>query len=274
MLAAIRPAGQDFPVLLHIVGATLTFGALLASVSSLALARGEIRLLRVDYFSLLVVALPGWILMRLSGQWIYDKQGWNDLPGQLKDPTWLRIGFGVADYGGIVFLLALVLGGIAMFRLRRGESGTSLLKLTMVLALVIALAYVVAVWAMTGKPNYASATPALGTNTQASTATVAVTATEFKFNLSKTSVPHGTVVFTVVNEGKIAHNFFINGKSTPLVSPGKSAKLTVTLSAGKFLYVCTVPGHAAAGMKGTLTRSRSLEARVSPGGTPRELVFG
>jgi uncharacterized cupredoxin-like copper-binding protein len=128
-----------------------------------------------------------------------------------------------------------------------------LLKLTLVLALVIALAYVVAVWAMTGKPNYASATPVLGTKPQASTAMVAVTATEFKFDLSRTSVQHGTVVFTLVNKGKIAHNFFIDGKSTPLVSPGKNAKLTVTLNTGEFLYVCTVPGHAAAGMKGTLT---------------------
>ena len=53
MLAAIRPPGQDFPVLLHIVGATIVFGALLASATSLALARGEIRLLRLGYFSLL-----------------------------------------------------------------------------------------------------------------------------------------------------------------------------------------------------------------------------
>jgi uncharacterized cupredoxin-like copper-binding protein len=253
MLGAIRPAGQDFPVLLHIVGATLAFGALLASAGLLALARGQVRLLRVGYFSLLLVALPGWILMRLSGQWIYSKQGWNDLPDQLDDPTWLRIGFGVADYGGLVFLLALVLGGIAIFRLRRGESGTRLLQLTMVIALVLALAYVVAVWAMTGKPNYADSTTALGTTTPAATATVLVTASEFKFALSRTSVPHGKIVFTLVNKGKIAHNFFIDGKSTPLVSPGEKTKLTVVLGSGKLPYVCTVPGHAAAGMKGTLT---------------------
>ena len=59
MLAAIRPAGQDFPVLLHIVGATVVFGALLASAISLALARGEIRLLRLGYFSLLLVGPAG-----------------------------------------------------------------------------------------------------------------------------------------------------------------------------------------------------------------------
>jgi hypothetical protein len=153
MLSAIRPAGQDFPVLLHIVGATIAFGALLASVGFIALARGETRMFRIGYFSLLFVALPGWILMRLAGQWIYRKQGWNSLPDELKNTTWLRIGFGVADYGGIVFLVALVIGGIAVWRLRNGKSGAGLLKLTMLIALILAVAYAVAVWAMTGKPS-------------------------------------------------------------------------------------------------------------------------
>jgi uncharacterized cupredoxin-like copper-binding protein len=82
---------------------------------------------------------------------------------------------------------------------------------------------------------------------------VTVTATEFKFQLSKSSVRHGTVVFTVLNRGKIAHDFSISGKASSLVSPGKSTTLAVTLEPGSFLYVCTVPGHAGAGMKGTLT---------------------
>ena len=256
MLAAIRPAGQDFPLLLHIVGATIVFGALLASASALALARGEVRLLRLGYFSLLLVALPGWILMRLSGEWIYRKQGWNDLPSQLKDAAWLRIGFGVADYGGLLFLLALVVGGIAIRRLRRGERGAGLLKATMVIALTLALAFVVAVWAMTGKPgqpNASAAPPAATAPTHAVATAVTVTATEFKFTLSKSSVPHGNVVFTVVNTGKIAHDFSISGSTTPLISPGESTKITTTLKAGELLYLCTVPGHAGAGMKGTLT---------------------
>lgn len=253
VLGAIRPDGQDFPVLLHIVGATIVFGALLASVSSLALARGQVRLLRVGYFSLLLVALPGWILMRLSGEWIYRKQGWNSLPHALKDTTWLRIGFGVADYGGILFLVALVIGGVAMRRLRRGKNGTGLLRATTGIAVVIALAFVVAVWAMTGKPNYGAASPALAAGGATQTTAVAVTATEFKFKLSKSSVPHGKVVFTIMNKGKLAHDFYIGGKTSPLVAPGKNATLTVTLSAGKLLYLCTVPGHSAAGMKGELT---------------------
>jgi uncharacterized cupredoxin-like copper-binding protein len=255
LLAAIRPAGQDFPVLLHIVGATVMFGALLASAISLALARGEVRLLRLGYFSLLLVGLPGLILMRLSGEWIYRKQGWNDLPENLRDVAWLRIGFVVADGGAILFVLALVAGGVGISRLRRGKGGAGLLKVTMVSALVLAVAYVVAVWAMTGKPGKpslgAAAPSTLSTDT--TTATVTVKATEFSFRLSKASVPHGKVVFRVANRGKVAHDFSISGKTSSLVGPGKSTTLTVTLAAGKLLYVCTVPGHAAAGMKGNLT---------------------
>jgi uncharacterized cupredoxin-like copper-binding protein len=101
--------------------------------------------------------------------------------------------------------------------------------------------------------NYSEATPALGAGTTTQTTAVAVTATEFKFKLSKSSVPHGKLVFTLVNKGKLAHDFWIGGKTSPLVQPGRRAKLTLTLSAGKLLYLCTVPGHSAAGMKGTLT---------------------
>jgi hypothetical protein len=152
LLAAIRPDDQSLALLLHLVGATVAFGALLASATSLALARGDTRLLRLGYFSLLLVGLPGLILLRLAGEWLYRLQNWDDLPEQIDEPAWLGIGFIVADWGGILFLLALALGGIGVYRLRDGK-GTRLLELTMVIALVLVVAYVVAVWAMTGKPN-------------------------------------------------------------------------------------------------------------------------
>jgi hypothetical protein len=153
LLAAIRPDDQSFALLLHLVGATVAFGALLASATSLVLARGDIRLLRLGYFSLLLVGLPGLILLRLAGEWLYRLQNWDELPEQIDEPTWLQIGFIVADGGGLLLLLALALGGIGVYRLRNGKGGAGLLKATMVIALILIVAYVVAVWAMTGKPN-------------------------------------------------------------------------------------------------------------------------
>ena len=154
MLAAIRPDVQSFALLLHLVGATVVFGALLACATSILLSRGETRLLRLGYFSLLLVGLPGLILLRLAGEWLYRLQNWNKLPSQIDRPSWLDIGFIVADWGGLLFLVALVLGGIGVYRLRKGTGGsTILLRSTMVLSLVLAVGYVVAVWAMTGKPN-------------------------------------------------------------------------------------------------------------------------
>ena len=85
----------------------------------------------------------------------------------------------------------------------------------------------------------------------AQSTTVTVKASEFKFVLSRKTAPRGTVVFKVTNKGHIAHDFKIAGKKTPLLSPGKSATLRVKLKRGKFGYLCTVVGHAAAGMKGT-----------------------
>jgi hypothetical protein len=153
LVAAIRPDDQSFALLLHLVGATVVFGALLASATSLALAHGETRLLRLGYFSLLLVGLPGLILMRLAGEWLYRLQNWDDLPDQLDEPAWLRIGSIVANWGGLLFLLALALGGVGVYRLRQGRGGAGLLRTTMVIAIILIVAWVVAVWAMTGKPN-------------------------------------------------------------------------------------------------------------------------
>ena len=153
MLAAIRPDDQSFSLLLHLDGATVVFRALLTSAASLLLARGDTRLLRLGNFSLLLVGLPGLILLGVAGEWLYRLQKWEDLPDQFDQPAWLGIGFAVADWGGLLFLLALVLGGVGVRRLRTGQGGTVLLKGTMVISLILIVAYIVAVWAMTGKPN-------------------------------------------------------------------------------------------------------------------------
>jgi uncharacterized cupredoxin-like copper-binding protein len=87
------------------------------------------------------------------------------------------------------------------------------------------------------------------------TTKITVVGSEFKFVFSKRSIAApGTVVFTFVNRGKISHNFKIAGKVTPNLLPGKSAKLTVKFKKkGHYAYVCSIPGHAGAGMKGTFS---------------------
>jgi plastocyanin len=95
--------------------------------------------------------------------------------------------------------------------------------------------------------------PALGSPSHSDATTVLVTAKEFKFKLSKSTVPVGTVIFKVTNRGQIGHDFKINGKKTPMIKPGKTVTLKVVFKKkGKYVYLCTVAGHAANGMKGKL----------------------
>ena len=83
--------------------------------------------------------------------------------------------------------------------------------------------------------------------------TVNVSGKEFSFSLSKRTVSPGSVTFRFTNRGNDRHDFKIAGRKTRVLRPGRSASLRATLRAGRrYTYVCTVPGHSAAGMKGTL----------------------
>ena len=99
----------------------------------------------------------------------------------------------------------------------------------------------------------AAASVASGSHARATRDSVG--AKEFAFKLSTRSIARpGNVAFTVKNRGSIEHNFKINGKSTPDLQPGKTAHLSVTFKKkGRYRYLCTEPGHAAAGMRGVFT---------------------
>ncbi len=86
---------------------------------------------------------------------------------------------------------------------------------------------------------------------------------EFSFTLSRKKVPVGPVMFAVVDKGALPHIFKIctkggtanacTGKATRLLKPGQKVTLAYTFrKKGTFEYLCSVPGHAAAGMKGDL----------------------
>lgn len=100
-----------------------------------------------------------------------------------------------------------------------------------------------------------AAATAIGTAVARPTvSTVSVTASDFKFKLSTNTVKRGAVTFKVVNKGQASHDFKIAGRKTRLLEPGTSATLRVVFAkAGRYPYLCTVPGHAQLGMKGVLT---------------------
>jgi len=148
VVAAIRPDDWDLALFLHVLGAMVLVGGLLTGSAALVLARGEARLVRLGYRSLLAIALPGWILMRAGAEWVYDTEG---LRGG-SDRAWLGIGFATADIGGLVLVVALVAGAVGVRRIGRG-GGTGLLTATAALAILALLAYLVAVWAMGAKPD-------------------------------------------------------------------------------------------------------------------------
>ena len=148
--AFARPESWNFPLLLHVGGAAVFFGAVvLAAVSQLTAVRApEPELLRrVAFRTLLIVGLPAYIVFRVGAEWLYEKYS-DPLPDNIDDPTWIGIGYAVADIGALVFLIALILAGIAA----RKPKGW-LTKTSGVLSAILVVGLVIAIWAMGAKPT-------------------------------------------------------------------------------------------------------------------------
>jgi hypothetical protein len=151
VLAQVRPDSWNFPLLLHVGGAMILVAGVLTAASALVVARGEGQLLRLGYRALLVVALPGYIVMRAGAEWIADKEGFTAKGAP--EPDWLGIGYIVSDGGALLLIIALIVGGIGSSRMRKGEGGQGLLRATLVISIVLLVAFTVAIWAMAGKPD-------------------------------------------------------------------------------------------------------------------------
>ncbi len=59
VLAAVRPDSWNFPLFVHVLGAMILVGGLLTGASALAFARGDVRGLRLGYWTLLARGAPG-----------------------------------------------------------------------------------------------------------------------------------------------------------------------------------------------------------------------
>jgi hypothetical protein len=154
-LAIIRPNDWDFPLFLHIFGATILVGGLVTAVGLQAQTwrkeePAEVRAFsRWAFLALLMVVLPGWVLMRVGAQWIYSKEGW----GVDSDPDWLGIGFTTADIGLPILVVSIILAGLGARQVRSGGSSSILSRIATPLAVFLLVMYLVTVWAMTAKPD-------------------------------------------------------------------------------------------------------------------------
>jgi len=149
----IRPDSWNFPLFLHIAGAMLVTASVVVAVAALLLAwraTGEERaaITRFGFRTLLYAGIPSYFLMRLAAEWIRSRENISTDNG----PGWVGIGYNTADLGGFLILLATILTGVGMRRLR-GGGGAGLAKIGTVLATLVIALYVIAIWAMTTKPS-------------------------------------------------------------------------------------------------------------------------
>jgi plastocyanin len=81
--------------------------------------------------------------------------------------------------------------------------------------------------------------------------------TALKYNKKTLKAHAGKITIDMTNPSTIFQHdvaIKIKGKvhKSKLAGKNQTVKLTLTLKPGKYTFYCTVPGHAAAGMKGTL----------------------
>lgn len=85
---------------------------------------------------------------------------------------------------------------------------------------------------------------------------IALQANEFAYSPATLRLPAaGQVTVTLQNQGALEHDFTIEGAQGKLfVKPKATGKATFKIpKAGTYTYTCTIEGHRAAGMHGTLT---------------------
>ena len=148
VVAAIRPDDWNLPLFVHVAGAMLLVGAMLAASLLLtnAVRRGDgtAALSRLGFRALLLGVIPSYLVMRVGAQWIAETE---DVPDEA---GWIGIGYGTSELGLLLTIIATVLA----WRATKREGGPGGLgRAAMVLTFVVLALYVVAIWAMTVKPS-------------------------------------------------------------------------------------------------------------------------
>jgi plastocyanin len=76
------------------------------------------------------------------------------------------------------------------------------------------------------------------------------------FSATKATAQAGKVTVNMPNKSALGHDIALHGVAGAqgkVVPQGQTSTFSVSLKPGKYTFYCSVPGHEAAGMKGTLT---------------------
>jgi mono/diheme cytochrome c family protein len=74
------------------------------------------------------------------------------------------------------------------------------------------------------------------------------------YQYKNAAAPAGQLTINSLNKSQTPHDISVQGQATgKVVKGGGTSTISVNLKPGKYTFLCTVPGHAQAGMKGTLT---------------------
>ncbi len=80
---------------------------------------------------------------------------------------------------------------------------------------------------------------------------------QLKFLASSASATTGKLTINMRNASSVPHDIAVSGGGVSqigkIVSNGGTSTITVDLKPGSYTFYCSVPGHEAAGMKGTIT---------------------
>ena len=111
--------------------------------------------------------------------------------------------------------------------------------------------------ASTGASTGASTSTTGGASASAGGATtdhLSAVSGKLAFTTTSLSAKAGKVTLVMANPSSFMHGIAIQGHgSGQVVGQGGTSTVTATLKPGTYTFYCPVPGHEAAGMKGTLT---------------------
>jgi hypothetical protein len=143
IVGVLRPDSWDLPLFLHVFGATALFGTTLtAAILGLAAVRGhDLAPLfsRLAFRTTLLGVVPAWILARVAGQWILNREK-DQIPG-LDKKGWVGVGFAVTDAGLVLLVALLVLGYLSARRAGRGWLTTAFAVLAPIYLVALAVAW-------------------------------------------------------------------------------------------------------------------------------------